>query len=87
MPEIEVTFIRIQMILFNEFLDAVRPHKVVWIIKIDFFDCDLVSCNSVAIIWDANGSPMMTSCDFHVPNFIAVVELNAVSFSGAVFGN
>ena len=73
--------------MFNEFLDAVRPHKVVRIIKVDFFDCDLVGCNGIAVIGNPNGNPVMPGCDFHIPDFIAVVKLNPVSFSGTVLGN
>src|SRR5699024_6840719 len=87
MAEVPTIFIRVEVVFLNEFLDAVRPHKVIRVIKVNLLDCYSISSYGIRVIGDPLSNPVVTSDDFHIPYIFFVAEYNTVSFSRSVFGD
>lgn len=84
MAEIPAVLVRVQVVLFDELLNSLRPHKVVRVAKVDLLDGNPVSGDGVGIIWNPLGNPVVPGDDFHVPNIVFVTEDDPISLSRTV---
>src|SRR5699024_632471 len=87
MAEDPTIVIRVEVVFLNEFLDAVRPHKVIRVIKVNLLKCYSISSYGITVIGNPLSNPVVTSDDFHIPYIFFVAEYNTVSFSRTVFGD
>src|SRR5699024_12425601 len=76
MAEVPTIFIRVEVVFLNEFFDAVRPHKVIRVIKVNLLDCYSISSYGIRVIGDPLSNPVVTSDDFHIPHIIFVDDYN-----------
>ena len=85
--EIERFRMRIQVMLFYEFLQTIRPHVVFRIVKIDEILCHLVCGYRIRIVRNSRCCPMMSGDDFHVPDIVSVRKQDSVSLRRTVLFN
>ena len=87
LAEVKSRWIRVQVMLLNEFLNPRMEHEVGRIIKVNLLNCQLVGDHRVWIIRNPLRNPVVTCSGFEVPSLVIIGEKDPVCFASSVLCN
>ena len=77
--EVPTFFVGIEMMVFNKFLNAFAPGKIVGVFEVNLLNGNLIGRNGISVVRDTLSDPVMAGDDFHVPDTVFVREQDRIT--------